>query len=286
MAAAIPSALSGIGAIFQGIGRSKPQTSTSTSQSTSTQEAKLTGKQRKVNKSIFEQIIDVIRQGPTVSQSDRNTARSQINQNYDSANDNLEASLVARGYGDSGKVGQGFRDNSIQRNNAFQSAEAGLRNSAWDRFMQAVQAGFQFDQPRSFTNTSSGTQTGTVPGASPWSTIGSGVSDLSSMLFMNGMMGKSSNPLGSSPFPWIGRQPICAIAAELYGASNWQTFVARAWLLERAASSRKWAVIVKAYQNTGPALALVIRKSNVARKVFQYLFSKILCASISEAAHS
>lgn len=290
MASALPWAASALGGIFSGIGRSKPQSQTSTSNSTSTSEAVLGGKQKKINKAIFQQLLDLIKQGPTVSQADRNTMRSQTNQAYNSANTNLEANLAARGYASGGKLGAGIRDNSLERAKATQSGEAGLTRDAWSKFMQAIGAGFQFDQPRETTTTSQGTQTSTGSGV-PWqSTVGSGFGDLSSMLFAKNMGlfgggGGSSLPIaGPSNMSDLWKlQPGygCKVAAELYGPLDWRFFVARAEVFKLARKKRRYAFIVWLYVITGPVLAFVVRKNRTARGMAERIFSGILRGALN-----
>lgn len=263
MASAIPWAVSGLGGVLSGIGASKPKTSTSTYNNTSTQEANLTGRQSKVDKAFFKQLLAALNLGPQVSQSDRNVARGQINDTYDGATNNMEASLAARGYGDSGKVGTGFRDLSVERAKGFQNAEATLRDQSQNRFRQMIQAALQYMTPRSFTNTSSGTSTGTAPGMSPYSAFGSGASDLSSMLFLKQMGG-----LGAAA-PW------CWIAVELYG-DDWRTLLVRSHLMKRSRSSSLWAVAVGVYALTGRYIARLIRWNRPMRRIFQAMFDQIL----------
>lgn len=275
MAAAALPLLSGIGGIFQGIGASKPKTSTSTSESTSTQDANLSSKQKKVNKALFQQIIEAIKQGPNVSQSDRNTARGQINDTYNAGDDATVNSLVARGYGDSGKVGASLKSNEMQRNNAFQGAEATLRDQAWQKFMSMISAGFQFDQPRSFTSTSSGTQTGTQSGT-PWqSSVGGGIGDLSSYLQLQKLMGAGGGGAGG-----FGLGSICHIAHALYG-EDWRVLAVRGYLLERARGSWLWLAGVALYALTGRHVARLIRWNRPTRRVFQVIFDRLAVKAIA-----
>ena len=202
MASAIPMALSGLGGIFSGIGASKPQTSTSKFDQTSTQN--LDPKQTKLNKALFQQLIQLIRQGPNVSQADKDTTYGAINQNFDAAGKNLEATLAARGFGNSGKLGQGYRSLDIDRAKARQSGLATLQDQAVNRFQQWIQDAFQFDVPRS--TTSSGTSTTTGSGV-PWqSSVGAGLGDAASLAYLRGGLGAQSSPYLPAPASTTGSQ--------------------------------------------------------------------------------
>jgi hypothetical protein len=278
MASALPYALSGVGAILSGIGRSKPQTSTSTFNNTGEQTANLDPRQNKVNKSLFHQILAALNMGPTVSQSDRNVARGQINDTYNGATTNMEANLAARGYGESGKVGKGFRDLSVERGNAFQGAEATLRDQSQNRFQQTIQNALAFMTPRSFSSNSSGSSTGTMSGVSPFSTIGSSFGDLSSLMLMQklGLFGAGGGGGGYMPGMNPNQIVPCRVAAELYGTDAWQTMALRGWMLDRARVSLRAAVAVGFYALTGKFFAWLIRWNNPARAIAKSVFDGLL----------
>lgn len=201
MAAALPLAGSALGGIFSGIGASKPQTSTNKFDQTTTQN--LDPKQSKLNKALFQQLIQLIRQGPNVSQGDKDTLYSGINQNFDAAGKNLEATLAARGMGNSGKLGQGYRSLNIDRAKARQGGLANLQDQAVNRFQQWIQDAFQFNIPRS--STSSGTSTTTGSGM-PWqSAVGGGLSDLSSLAYLRNF-GQQAAPTLPTPVGNTGSQ--------------------------------------------------------------------------------
>lgn len=287
MAAAAPIA-SGIGSIMSIFGGSQPRTSTSSFNQSGTQTADLDPKQQRMNKQLFKQLIDLVRGGPTVSQSDRNAARGQINDTYNAQNDALETALAARGMGTSGTLGKGFRSNAMQKANAFQGAEATLRDQAWNRWWNTVQSAFQFNQPRSFSSTSSGTSSNTQPGANPLSMGGAALGDLSSYMYMRNMMNQSPSmsaaPAGqyftnpSSQYYVPGGIPSypCKVAEALYGVHDWRTQIARGWLTRRAAESPKWEAVVMLYAATGRVLAFATRHSRIVRAGFKAMFDGIL----------
>ena len=195
-AAAIPLATSAIGGIFSGIGASKPRTSTSTYDNKSTQEGVLDPKQNKVMKAMFQQILAALRLGPNVAQGDRNTLRSQVNQNFDTGAAGIDANLAARGMGGGGQTGNELNKLQLGRLGAQQSGEAQLQNQAVQRFMQMLGIGQNFITPRTFNTSSSGTQTGSASGT-PWqSSVGGGISDLGSYLYLR----KLSQNQGGGPF--------------------------------------------------------------------------------------
>lgn len=277
-AAAIPLATSGIGAIFQGIGAGKSRTATSTYDNKSEQSANLTGKQRRLDKNLFQQILEQLKLGPQVSQSDRNTARTQINNTYDASLDNIDANLASRGYSGGGKTGAATRDLAIERAKGFQSSEATLRDQALQRFQQMIQNAFQYNTPRSFTNSSTGTQTGTQPGT-PWqSSVGGGIGDLSSYLWMRNLQGGAGG--GANPNAWA--YGMCWISEELYGPDDFRVGLLRCWLSQRSRESIAWFGFVALYKLTGRNIVKLLRRSERAtrhaRKCFDLLVLRAMVA--------
>ncbi len=287
MAAALPGIIGGVGGVLQGVGASRPRTSTSTQESQSSQTANLTGRQGKVDKALFKQILEYLKRGPEVSQSDRNFTRGQINDQYEAMDDRLASHYAGSGFEGSGKEGAGFRSNELDRLRTTQDAESGLRSQAQNRFMQMIQSAFQFNTPRSFNSTQSGTSTSTMPGQSGLGMFGQGLGDLSSLLFMRNMGAFGGGAPSFSPSQIGGIQAgmshgyPCHIAMELYGASDWRTLYLRSHLLARAETSVKWALAVALYKATGKALARVIRKSERARGMFRLMFDRLLQNAIS-----
>lgn len=280
MASAIPAAIGGVADIFSGFGASKGQKSSSSFNQSSDQEANLDAKQKKTNKSIFQQLLQYIRRGPTVQQSDRDTARSQINRDFNAANENIAANLSASGFGNSGKMGAGIRSTNLERQKAFQGAESSLRSQSWQRFMQMLGMGMSFDTPRSFTSTSSGTSTSTGPGM-PWqSAVGQGLGDVSSYMWARNLMA----PQGGGSTGWnFGADPsICWVAAALYGWGDTRMLLARAYLLEREREGGLWRVGVKFYRWSGPVLAPVVRRVPVLRHLARRLFDRIVIQAIND----
>jgi hypothetical protein len=271
MGAAAP-IIGGLGGLFSAIGGGKSKKSESTSQfeQTSNTEANLNPKQQKVNKALFAKILEAIQLGPQVSQSDRNTARGQINDTYDATSTNLAANMAARGLS-GGKVGGAMRSNAINRANAFQSTEANLRDQAQNKFMQMIQAAFQFNTPRSTTTTSSGTQSGTntQPGT-PWqSYAGAGLGDFSSYLY--------GRQMGAYP----GGGGICWVSEELFGVDDWRTMLLRHRLLGLARVSLKWKVIVGIYRLTGRHVARLIGWHAPSRRVCLRLFNALAVRTLN-----
>jgi hypothetical protein len=125
-----------------------------------TQTSNLDPMQSKLNKNLFQQILAQIQQGPQVNQGDRNAARGQVNQIYGQNQNAIEGNLAARGFS-GGKLGEGIASNELQRAGALSSTESSLRDQAMNRFQQMIQNAFQFDQPRSFSSSSTYSGTGT-----------------------------------------------------------------------------------------------------------------------------
>ncbi len=286
MAAAIPMAASGIGALFSGIGASKKKTAESTSQfsQSGTQDANLDKNQKKVNKALFAKILEAIQMGPNVSQSDRNTMRGQMNDTYDATNTNIAANMAARGFS-GGKVGGAFRSNALDRAKGFQTGEATLRDQASNRFQQMIQNAFAFLTPRSFSSTSQGTSSGTntMPGT-PWqSSVGSGLGDLSSVLYARNMgafggggFGNAGRFGGGYEGANQGSGEGCAVAIELYGPVDWRTFAVRSYIGKQAGRSLTVALLASIYLITGRHLARWIRWHQPSRRLALTLFNGLL----------
>lgn len=185
----LPLIISGIGAGLSAVGNSRPRTATSTSESTQLQEGIRGPRQQRVFKQLGNALLDALNQGPTVSQSDRNYGRTNINNTWLGLQKNLESNLTSRGFGESGKLGAGFKGLEIGRANAFQGLEAQLRSEAQQRFERMLGLSQQYVQPTSFQTTGSTTGTGTQPGQSLLSGIGGGVGDIGSLLLLRSLLG-------------------------------------------------------------------------------------------------
>ncbi len=281
MASAIPLIGSAVGGIFSGIGASKGSKSTSEYNQSGEQMANLDPKQRKMMKAIFGSLLPIIQGGPQVSQAERNTARAGINQGYDQAGNAIEANLAARGFS-GGKLGSGIRSTEIDRQKTQQGAEAGLQQNAWQRFMSALGAAFQFNQPRDFTSTSSGTSTQTGSGQSPWSTVGAGIGDLSSLAYMRNLGGGGGGS-SSSAGAWNPSMSFCWIASACFGANDWRTVMVRATLIGRARESWRWLIVVMAYRLVGRPVSFAVRHCQKLRKLFTFLFNGLLAEAMNGA---
>lgn len=277
----LPAIIGAAGGVLGGIGASKSKTSTYNQNQTSTTTGNQTGAQSKVDETLFRQIIKALKLGANVSESDRNAARGQINENFALGNDNLISSLVSRGFGDSGKVASGLRSNETTRQKAFQSTEATLRNQAQTRFMDLLHTALAYITPRSTTTTGSASGSQTQPGQSPWSAIGSGLGDLSSYLFLRQMGGLGGAGAGGGDFDFGGDPSLCHIARALYGETSWEALVVRSALLERARRSVLWAGVVGVYRLTGRHIARLIRWNRPARLVCRFAFDRLLAQAIN-----
>jgi len=150
--------------------KSGKQTSTSEQSfnNTSTTSGERTKRQSNLFKEILDQLMASISQGPNVMESDRQKMRAQTNQTYNAIAPRLESQLTSRGFGNSGKLGAGFKGIDIARANEIQSGEATLRDQAMQRYLQELGIALPYTRPDTVTTTSSGTGTGsqTVPGPS------------------------------------------------------------------------------------------------------------------------
>jgi hypothetical protein len=161
-----------------------------------------------------------------------------------------------------------------------------LQDQAMARFFQMLGIGQNFITPREFQTNSSGEQSGTSTGqqsGTPWqSSVGSGVSDLGSYLYLNKMMkGQPSGPnAGMANSALNGAYP-CQIAMELWGADSWKVKVLRDWLMKQAEQSRSWRIGVTAYKAFGGAVASVLRVARFLRPMFERPFDAMLIRAMN-----
>lgn len=192
----IPLIIGAAGSVLKGIGDSRPRTATSTS--TSTTEQSQRGVRNRDQRQLARQLADILRgaltQGPTVSQSDRNAGRTNINNTFGGIRGNLESALTSRGFGQSGKMGAGFKGLEIARSNAFQGLESNLRSEAQQRFERMLGLTSGFIQPHMFesSSTTTGSGTGTQPGQSLLSGLGGAAGDIGSLLLLRSLLGGGS----------------------------------------------------------------------------------------------
>ncbi len=282
MAAALPFATSAIGGLLGGIGASRSKTSTYSNKSSGTQEGVLQGKQNKVNKILGQQLIDWLRLGPQVSQGDKDTLNAGVTDQVDAATNKVSSDLAARGMSNSGVKGRTFKDINVAGMKAKQSGLAGLQNTALQRFFQAMGLGLQYDQPRQFNTTSEQSGTQTVPGQNPFSSIGAGMGDLSSMLFMRnmGMLGGG----GGGPFNAAGTGGAtggypCWIAAAVYGKNDWRVTLIRHRLNRKASESKRWRALLALYKVFGRPVSMLVGQSHSLKIMFRSLFDQIVFAA-------
>lgn len=183
------------GAVAKAFGDSKPRTAQQTSTTDSTQGGVRNKDQRQLAKQLADILRGALTQGPTVSQSDRNAGRANINSTWLGLQKNLESNLTARGFGNSGKLGAGFKGLEIGRANAFQSLESQLRGEAEDKYMRMLGLTSNFIQPHRFESSSTTTGSATQPGQSLLSGLGGVAGDIGSMLLLKSLLGGGSkNP--------------------------------------------------------------------------------------------
>lgn len=128
---------------------------------------------------LWKQYSDALALGPNVSQSDKNANALNVNQAYSTIDPAIEGSLVSRGFGSSGKVGEGLRETATARVGQQQQGLQALNQQAIQRYLTLIGMGQGvIGSPLGGTTT---TQSGTVnPGFGP-SVAGIG-GDLSSLL--------------------------------------------------------------------------------------------------------
>lgn len=190
----LPLIIGGVGSLLGGIGASQPKTSqsTQTSDTTNLSENIFGRRQRLLQKQIGDLLMGILSQGPTVSQAERDMGRTTINNTWQGLSKNLESAMTSRGFGDSGKMGAGFKGLEIGRANAFQNLESQLRQEAQARFERMLSAAQQYSTlPRKVLTTghAEGTGTQTQPGQSLLSGLGGLGSDIGSMLLLRSLLG-------------------------------------------------------------------------------------------------
>lgn len=183
---------------MSGVFKSRPQTTTQTQtgKSESEQRGIFSGGQRKVMRDIGDAFLELIGAGPQVLESDRQASRAQINSTYAGLRPRLESAMTARGFGESGKLGAGFKDLEFQRAKAIQGGEADLRREALARYFQTLGMGSSFalhPLGQTSSGTTSGTSSVSVPGPSYFDRFMSGAGGLLGLGLMGGM-----------PFPFFG----------------------------------------------------------------------------------
>ncbi len=292
----IPMAISAIGGLFKGKGDAQKQQSqqTSTTNQSSSNRAVLTGDQDRLYNTMMQRIMEMFSAGPKVSQADKNARRTSLNDMHNARVENASAHLSSRGYGNrTGQMGKAIKASNVEREKSFANLDSVLEGEAWDKYMGEMQmllplsaAPRQFDQ--SGTSTSSGSYT--QPGTSPWSSLGAGLGDLSSWLYLQGMGGRGNTaglPTGSSNMGSVlgsMPRPYCYVAAELYGGwQDWRTQFIRTYLHTQAARSWRWAIALEVYKLTGRAVAWAIRHSATLRRPFKRLFDWVLARAFAAA---
>src|SRR4030095_11471244 len=149
-----------------------PGTSTSTSTGqfdrTETTRGERSGRQANLFKDTLDQLLATISQGPTIMQSDKDAMRGTINKSYAAARAQTESGLTGRGFGESGKLGNAFKNLDIARAQDFSTGEMGLMNQAQQRYAQMIGLALPHLTPDTATTTSSVTASGsqTQPGPS------------------------------------------------------------------------------------------------------------------------
>ena len=192
---------------MSGLFKSRPQTTTQSQNytNTSVQGGDLTRGQKTIFDALGESLLPYIQQGPTVSQAEKNAGRTAINEETDATRNRLESALTARGFGNSGKLGAGFKGLDLERNRRFGTLDATLQQQANDRYQNMLSQALAYTRPFNFTstNTGSSTGTGTQPGPSYFDRIFN--------YALGGALGASA--LGFSPFSLGGGNPFAGAAA-------------------------------------------------------------------------
>jgi hypothetical protein len=102
---------------------------------------------------------------PRVDEQLRIQGRNEINDVYDQMNNRLDTTLVARGFGGSGKHNLNTLGLEVNRGQAMGKLEGDLYRQALDRQMQALGLATSFGRAQGSTGTSTTTGTG---GGTSW----------------------------------------------------------------------------------------------------------------------
>lgn len=202
----LPAIISGASGIVGSLIQNKKSNRTSEQHSSfdNTTSPVFSGGQLKTQDLIGETLRKILSQGEAVPQWARNQGRTEINNTFDAMRPRLEAALTARGFGQSGKLGAGFKDLEIQRGNAFQNLEGDLRQQQLQRLMQALGLGesFAFAAPGQHAT---GSSTGTATGPSQFgNTIGQAGGDIGSLLLLQKLLGSGGSPSSLPSFGGTG----------------------------------------------------------------------------------
>ena len=196
MAAAIGPAIGLIGSIFGN--KKSPQSQTSTSNQTTT--PTFTPEQAAMN-AMLGRVLRRMAKTPQVDPALRIQGRNQINDVYDQMNNRLDTTMVARGFGESGKHNLNTLGLNLERGKTMGSLESDLYNKAIERQMQALGLATSFGRAQGSTTTGTSTTTG---GGNTWGqAIGGAIpgiaNDISTSLWLRRMMAQpSGNPYAGS----------------------------------------------------------------------------------------
>jgi len=176
---------------------------------------------------------------------------NQINANYSTLGKNLNKTLAARGFGDSGATESGALDTELGRQGA-------IANNAGNF------AGLQLNQNQGFLsdallaafNSMGNTTTGQTQGSGTSWGFGGGVS--------------------------AGIPGVCWIAEAIYGTLDPRTHIARAWINGTFRQTTIGAPVVWVYSKIGRKVAQFVKRSSLLRSAFKPLFDKAVTRGMIE----
>jgi hypothetical protein len=118
----------------------------------------------------------------------RNQAFGTVNKTYDSLGDRLKSSFAGRGFGGSGKEGEGILDLNIARANDIQQAESAVQQNSDQQLMQMLGLANNFAQPTGRTTVNQ------VQQPVDWgSIIGSGANGIATSIWLKSLLGKGKD---------------------------------------------------------------------------------------------
>jgi hypothetical protein len=192
--AILPGVIGGASSLLGGLFGNPSQKSTSTTK------GNYDPSQVNLLQQLWAQYSKALGMGPNPQQSDVNAMATGVNQAYSGVKDNVESSLTARGYGSSGKLGQGFRQVDEARVGAQQQGMQSLNAQSLQRYLSLLFGGQGVvGSPLGGTTTTSvGTQS---PGFG--SSVAGAGGDISTLLLLKQLFGGGGSS-GATSLGWTG----------------------------------------------------------------------------------
>jgi hypothetical protein len=186
-----------MGGLIGGLGNSAAaRTSTGTSTSTSTKTPTYSPAQTNTQSSVATLLQNLLGGGSSPEiQAMQTQSADQINKNYSGLGDRMNKFLAARGFGQSGKVGQMAEQNELSRQGALAGNTSNFANTALNEQNTALSdaLNFSFANPGGVSN-STGATSSTAAGSGLASALSGAFSGFNSGLNQSALLGGFNNP--------------------------------------------------------------------------------------------